>query len=301
VPQLTFEQARTILQSRIADSSNPTADDQALNQAQREVARARRWPELVVRAFLNTEAAYSTGTVATDGTTSVTLTSGTWPTTVASSKFRFALSTSDPWYEVATRSSASIILLNAAYVDDDQTAASYIVYKSHYSLASAVDRVEEMWLHDAGRHVPLHSAATDQHVTEFLHYPSGPGVPTHFYNMERDASGNRQILLGPNTPDDVYRIEYTYKKKTTDGTLSLDETRWPVILSRATAIRYEPEFYERSLVEMQRYEKLLADEWAREGETEIQEVRVADTRFRYPTRRGYYNDMMGFGRVSDPT
>ena len=300
---LTYTSARQILQGRIADSSDDDAVNQVLDQAQREVARARRWPELMVRGFFNTVAAYETGTIATDGTTGITLTGGVFPTDLATGKYRFALSTTDPWYEVATRTSGTAAVLSQAYIDPNQTASSYIVYKSHYSLASTVDRVEELWLHDAGNAVPILNAATDQMVTNFLHYPSGPGVPTHYYSVERDSSGNRQILLGPNTPDDVYRVEYVYRKKTTDGTFNgnLDESRWPVILARASAILYEPEFYERSLQEMQRYKLLLDEEWRNENESEVQSVRIGQTRVDYPQVGSDYAGLMGFGRVADPS
>lgn len=301
---LTFAQARTILQSRIADSSDSTAVDQALNQAQREVARARRWPELMVRAFFNTVAAYTTGTVAvTENSTTVTLTGGTWPTAVASGTYRFALSVSDPWYGVATRSSNAIILLAQAYVQDTDASTEYIAYKSHYSLASAVDRVEELWLHEEGHAVPLINAATDAMVTDFLHYPSGPGTPTHFLPIERDSSGNHQVLLGPNTPDDVFRVEYVYRKKTTDDTFTgnLDESRWPVILARAVSILYEPEFYDRHLAAQAEYERLLRQEWQRESETETQVVRVGQARYDYGSQSSYLDSLMGYGKVQDPS
>lgn len=302
---LTFAQSRTIIQSRIADSSDDTAVDQALNQAQREVARARRWPELMVdNTFINTESAYETGTVvATENSTTVTLTGGVFPSTVASSKFRFALSTTDPWYEVATRTSDTEIELAENYIGDTVSGSSFIVYKSHYDLASSVDRVEAMWLHDTRRAVPLISAATDQVVTEFVHHPSGPGVPTHFYMAARTTAGTRRVLLGPNTPDDVYRIEYQYRKKITDDTFTgnLDESRWPVILSRATAIMYEPEFFERSLVEMRRYKALLDQEWANENEVETQSVRIGESRMTYPSNRSFMDNLMGYGNVQDPT
>lgn len=303
---LTFAQARTILQSRIADSSNSTAVDQALNQAQREVARARRWPEMMVRAFFNTVAAVegtSAITVAvTNASTTVTLTGSTWPTDIATGTYRFALSLSDPWYGVATRSSDTVILLAQAYQDDTDSSTDFIIHKPHYSLASAVDRVEEMWLHRGGEAVPLQNAGTDQNVTQFLHYHSGPGTPTHYLNIERDSSGNRQILLGPETPDDVYRVEYVYRKKTTDDTFTgnLDESRWPVILARASAILYEPEFYERHVVAQREYEALLQAEWANENESESQHVRVGQARIDYP---GYdaMEDLLGRGRVQDPS
>jgi hypothetical protein len=300
---LTFAQARTILQSRIDDSSNATAVDQALNQAQREVARARRWPEMMDRAFLVTSAAYSTGTVAVDaGGTTWTLTGGVWPTDAASGRYRVSLGVSDPWYTIVTRSSDTVALTTgSAYLGSTVTASSYVAHKPHYSFPSTVDRVEEMWLHRGGHAVQLADASTDQHVTQFLHYPSGPGVPTHYLNIERDSSGNRQILLGPETPDDEYRIEYMAKRKTVDDTFSgnLDESRWPVILARASAILYEPEFYDRHIEAMRVYSRLLADEWGHESETQSPGLRVGDGRVAYPGAGAYLDNLLAYGRVDD--
>lgn len=249
-----------------------------------------------------TEASYSTGTVAvTEDSATVTLTDGTWPSTVASGKYRFSLGTSDPWYEVSSRDSGTQITLVDNYIDDTETEASFIVHKPHYSLPSAVDRVEQMWIHDQGRMIQLENAATDQHLTLFSHYHSGPGTPTHYYNMERDSSDNRQVLLGPNTPNDVFRVEYTYKKKTTDGTYSLDDSRWPIVMALARSIAYEPEFRQRAELAEAQYQRLLEREWAIESETETQHVRVGQTRINFPDHQDHISRIPGFGRVSDPT
>lgn len=298
----TYEQAREQIQQAIADSSNRAFVDECLDQAERTVARARPWPELMDRKFFNTVAAYSTGTIAvTVDTTTVTLTSGTWPTALATGEaYRFALSVSDPWYKCATRTSGTSMELADNYIDDTETASSYIVYKSHYSLDSTVDRLDEIWLHDAGNAVPLINAATDEEVTEFDHYPGGPGVPTHYLSIERDSSNYRQILLGPSTPDDVYRVEYTFQKQTTDGTFTLDASRWPVVLALAKSLAYEPEFYERSLREYARYKALLRQEWANENESGADFVRVGETRMRYPGRRSM-DYFLGRGKVTDPS
>lgn len=299
----SFVQMRTIIQSAIADSSNPQFVDQCLNQAQREVARARRWPEMMSRLFFNTEAAYETGKMAvTNASTTITLTTGTLPSTVASSGYRFALSVSDPWYTVRTRTSASVGVLAQTYAQDTNTSTSYILYKSHYSMPSTVDRIEEVWLHDDGEAVPLVSAATDQQVSLFTHYPTGTGVPTHFYMMERDSLGNRQVLLGPDTPDDVYRVEVTYRRKVTEGAFAgnLDDSRFPVILARALSMAYAPEYYERSQVEYAKYLKLLDQEWMFENEVESDHIRVGQGRISYPNLDGYHG-IIGNGVVEEPT
>lgn len=300
---LTYDQARTICQSRIADSSDDTAVEQALDQAQREVCRARRWPELIKRAFFNTEAAYETGTVAVAASgTTWTLTGGTYPTNAATYKWRIALGVSSPWYEVTARGSDTAVT-TAAYQSTAETAADFIIYRSHYRLAADVDRVEEMWIHGSNSVVPLLYAPTDQAATEFMHYPSGPGIPTHYYPYERDSTGRHQMLLGPATPDDEYRVEYTYRKKATDGQFdgNLDETRWPLIVSRALSILYEDEFPNRSLMEYQKYDRLLKKEWNEESETETQEIRMGDARYRYPGSDSYLRNLPGFGKTDYPS
>lgn len=299
----SFDDAITIIQAAIGDSSNPTFVRQCLNQAQREVARAHRWPELMSRGFFNTVAAFDDGTAAvTENDATVTITGGTLPADVATGFYRFALSSSSPWYGVRTRTDATNFELEEVYAQDTDAETDYILYKSHYSLPPTVDRVEEMWLHDGGTAVPLVNAATDQHLTSFQHYPSGPGVPCAYMNMERDAEGNRQVLLGPDTPDDVYRVEYVARRKVVDNTFAgnLDDSRWPVIVSRAKSLAYEPEFFDRSVVELKRYESLLAAEWANENESETQHVRVGQTRIDYPNR-DMTAGILGRGVIEDPS
>lgn len=284
---MTFAQARTIVQAAIADSSNSTFVDQCIDQAQREVARARRWPELMVRAFVNTVAAYQTGTIAVaNAGTTWTLTGGTFPTDVATGGYRIALSVNDPWCTIVTRTDGTHVE-TAAYQGTTQTASAYVAYKSHYSLASTVDRVEEVWLHDSGRAVQLENATNDARLTDWSHHPTGVGTPTRFYSMERDSSNNRQVLLGPDTPDAIYRMEFVTRKKTTDGTLSLDDSRWPVILARALSLAYAPEFYDRSQVEWAKYLTLLAQEWGNENEVETQAVMLGQGRLDYPQREDF--------------
>ena len=300
---LTFAQGLTIIQARIGDASDSTADTQALNAAQRKVAKARFWPELRKRAFFNTSAAFESSsgvTVAvTNGSTTVTLTGSTWPSNI--DEYRIALSPSDPFYDVATRSSDTVILLAEAYQDDTATGQEFTAYKSIYSLASDVVSHEEFWLHEQGRAVPLIYAATSEQVSEFHHYVGGTGTPTHVMPYERGSSGNKQVYLGPETPDDVFRVEYTYKKDTTDGTLTLDDDKWPLVLELATAIRYEIEHPQRAARAMKNYRRMLDEDWAMEGDGELQEVRSGDTRWRYTSSDWYLENLPGYGRVQDPT
>lgn len=300
---LTFAQALTIVQKAISDSSDDTFATQCLNQAQRIVARDKWWPELLTRDFFNTAAAYSTGTVTvTEGSADVAGVLTVFPATVASAFWRFQLTLSDPWYEVTTRTSDTAIVLTDAYVQDTAAGQTYLVHRPHYSLASDCDSVRSLWLHYEGGSIQLHNAATDQKVTDFMHYHSGPGTPTHYINIERDASGYRQILLGPATPDDVYRVEYVYRKATTDDTFTgnLDESRWHLVVQKALQLAYEPEFYERSVAAERRYEMSLSREWAASGESETTHVRVGQTRVDHPGGDRYLENLLGHGTVDYP-
>ncbi len=299
----SFIQAREEVARAVADSSDPVWIDRLLNLAQKKVCRARRWPELVDRAHFSTVGAYSTGTVSvTEGDATVTLTGGTFPTAVASAGYRFSLSVSDPPYLVRTRTSGTVVELAETYKEDTDASTSYLVHKPDYALPSTVERVEEMWLLRPGEAIPLTNAATDETVTAFLHFASGPGVPCAFYMLERDAQNNRRVLLGPETPDDVYRVEYTFLRKPLDNQFegNLDDSRWPLIVSAAKAAAYEGEFYERSLAELKRYEALLIEEWGVGDETTVQGVRVGDDRVNYPNMGGM-EGLLGRGRVVDPT
>lgn len=259
----------------------------------------------MMRAVVLTTAAYegsATRTIAVvNAGTTWTLTGGTFPTDIASGLYRIALSLSSPWYGVVTRTDGTHLeTTGSAYQEDTETASDFIAYKSHISLASTVDRVEQMWLLEPGGPTELVNASTDEEVSDFSHLPTGVGVPTHFYSIERDASGNRQILVGPDTPDDIYRIEYVARKKTTDDSLSLDECRWPVVLARASAILYEAEFFDRHLQAQAEYERLLAREIAAESEVETTGVRVGQSRVDFPFMDGM-EGLLGRGRVQDPS
>ena len=207
------------------------------------------------------------------------------------------MSASDPWYTITTRTDGTHVE-TAAYQGSTVTASAYIAYKSHYSMASTVDRVESIWLHDSGRAVEIANAATDGILTDWEHHPMGVGTPTRYLNIERDSSANRQILVGPVTPDAVYRLECVVMIKTTDGSLSLDNARWPVVLSRASAILYEPEFPERAAAEMARFQILLNNEWASENEAATQSVSVGEGRYAFPGNRDFYlRNLPQYGRV----
>lgn len=274
---ITFSEIRTIIQRRIADASDATKVNQAINQAQREFAKRFFWPELRVRSFIQTYAAYKTGTITTDGTINVVLDSGVWPATVASQAWRLALAHNAPWYEIATRTDNENIELAEAYIGANVAGSAYIVYKTDYAMPSNCNRVESVWLHKDSESVELIDALTDEEVSDFRHYPSGPGTPTHFLPIERDGSGNKQYRIGPAIPDSVWRAEVFYRRETVDDTFEFPD-RWPAIVARALAELYEEKFYDRHLRAMATYETLVASAILEERDVEQPSGRVGQDR-----------------------
>lgn len=84
---------------------------------------------------LNIVGDYSTGTVAiTNGSATVTLTGGTWPSWAASGEIMI----DGQWYDVSTRDSNTALTLSANWHLPSVTGKSYVLYQDNYSVADNV-------------------------------------------------------------------------------------------------------------------------------------------------------------------
>lgn len=267
----SFAQAKTILLNNLGedDSATDTFAGQCLDQAQRDVARECKWPDLYTRAFFTTVDDYSTGTVTVTNDSAAVTGSGTvFPTAVASSSYRFALSVGSQFYTVSARGGDTSITLAQNYVGSTASGQTYILYKSIYALASDVDRVEWMVLHDGTRAVHLFEQPSEQWVSDFGHFPLGLGVPDRFTPVERTAAGVVQVLLGPYAPNAVYRVEYGYRKTITEGSFVLGEALIDLVICRAQALLYERDHFQRSIAKNREYRDLLQREVERAGDAD---------------------------------
>ena len=97
-----------------------------------EILAELPWSRLDAMSVLQTSAPYETGTVAvTEGSASITLTSGTWTTDMTGRAFRVA--GRDEYYEFVYVT-ATTGTLDRVYEGDDDTAASYKIWQSIYPL-----------------------------------------------------------------------------------------------------------------------------------------------------------------------
>ncbi len=107
---------------------------QGVNDALDMVSQEAEWPWLLTdRGTFSLQAFYDTGTVAVAvGSTTMTLTTGTWPSWAASGKLKIAGKT----YFISTRTSGSVIELATAWKAAALTATSFILFRDEYPLAS---------------------------------------------------------------------------------------------------------------------------------------------------------------------
>lgn len=104
---------------------------QAVNNAIGWIATAKFWERYKTHGEISLQEPYSTGTIATTvGSTTVALTTGTWPTWAASGK----LLTEGKIYRVSSRTSNSAIVLPTAWAATALTTSTYVLFRDEYTL-----------------------------------------------------------------------------------------------------------------------------------------------------------------------
>lgn len=117
---------------------------QAVDDALEAISLARKWPyyqgdSAGMPARINLQTAYTTGTITVaNGSSTVTLATGTWPTWAASGEINI----NGIWCPILTRDSATQLTLRAAYQGTAQTAATYTLVQVAYSLPTDLQRLD---------------------------------------------------------------------------------------------------------------------------------------------------------------
>ena len=112
------------------DLADATVRD-IVNDALTMLAKEHSWYWYESRASMVLVEPYSTGTVAvTKGSTTVTLSGGTWPTVAAAGSIRVGNDT----YEIATRGSDTEVTLSVAYAGETDAATSFVWFQEAYSM-----------------------------------------------------------------------------------------------------------------------------------------------------------------------
>lgn len=189
---------------------------------------------LIGEGRINTEASYSTGTVAvTNGGTSLTFTDATLVTTWTNRRIRIEGRT-EP-YDVATIPTTATATLSQAFQGDTDSGLAFEIYRDVYPMPTDCEFSKELLLWDV----------TNGRRIEFVDYPefrekkraslAATGEPTEAARIGLTAAGVPQIELGPLAPSAARTILIDYYKSpvkpaTTATSLS---PLWPIAFENA--------------------------------------------------------------------
>jgi len=124
--------ARVQIRNQSGNQSD-TNIQQIVNNAVGWVATAKFWNFYKTYGDFTLREPYSTGTLAiSNGSTTCTLTTGTFPTWAASGKLKI----NSKVYRIASRTSGSVVVLATAWAEDSETVATFTLFQDEYALAS---------------------------------------------------------------------------------------------------------------------------------------------------------------------
>jgi hypothetical protein len=194
-----------------------------INRASQEIAGTWDWPFLRKLDIIQTVADYTTGTVSvSSGGTTITFSAG--PSVSLANRF-IKFSSTDNWYQItAHTASALTATIDPAYGPSSAlSSGTFTVRKIYYGIDSTMDNISDVKLSiDSGRLISL-SPIYSENALSFLGSSGRPegygvGVPT--------SAGLPQLFLFP-TPDDVYNLYVSGKKRVEDMTSDSDEPLLP--------------------------------------------------------------------------
>jgi len=242
----TPHKARTTCQDAIdhlIDYMGSNVNQEALRVAKRaiqlalkEVTNARRWSYYYQHGRIQTNAPYSTGTVALDVTggtyeRQLTLTTGTWPTWAAYGSVRIGTVT----YDVDRRISDSIVTLDSTITSAaDISSTSYTLFQDTFDLPSDFVAMDESFTEESWGGMEY------VHPTEWLrvvrYYQSTSNTP-RFYTIRGnpDVPGRMSLSLFP-YPDSARTVDFIYQRRPRDVTLDSYTTGTVSVSASSTTI-----------------------------------------------------------------
>lgn len=278
---ITFKNIQDIILDKIDvdDATTLGYVKQFINMAGRDIWMAHPWFERYEEAEITTVAPYSTGTItATKGSTTVTGSGTSFPTTIVNYETKFARSISDPWYAIASRGSATSLTLETAYAETSTGAgASYVVYWDTYALSPTVDELVDVRLIKPNYDGSM-TQVLEKRMDEAVYIPGHKGVPG-VYCLAHGRQDNKHIRLWP-VPDDTYRIRYKFLKEYEDMVNDADESVIPesrrdLLICGALihAFRLRDQ-YDKAAIEEVRFSRMLEEHWRREKAVAVVPARL---------------------------
>jgi hypothetical protein len=207
----TFGEIRMQCRKRFAGQVDADVLDSLINERYRRALRRLDWQRLKVQAWLETVVPYETGTLAvSEGGTALVGTDTVWTAAMTGRSIRIA--GRDEWYTF-TRTGALTGTIDRAYEGDDETAASYSIWKNVYVLPAACFRLLSMRI--LGDPQDLDQVSQEA-LDEMDPSRSDTGTPQRYALHQDDSSSPpcQQVELHP-VPDEEIGIPYWYTQDPT--------------------------------------------------------------------------------------
>ena len=191
----------------------PIEADAFIWQAVKDVFNDFPWSFAIKQGVLITEDSYTTGTVAvTNGSTAVALTDGTW--TAGWEQRRIAVSGRAENYGI-TITGAATGTLDTAWQGEDDTDATYTIYRDTYDLPTDCDYGKAYFIVDPNENRCLHmkdyGLFTRRKIAENAISTTGTPEIVTYVGLGSDAVP--QIQFGPQAPSEsrLYTVLYFAK------------------------------------------------------------------------------------------
>jgi hypothetical protein len=258
----TFGQLAAKLQEDI-HSFTPAKARQAINEAYLTIAEGHPWQHLLKRFTLQTEAEYSTGTIAiTENTTSVALTDGAWVVAwgTAPSMRRMEIEGRDELYDVTIFPTTTSATLADTYIGDTLTAGTYNLFRDTYPLPTDCGYAKLAALYDpsqrSGDRGRLYFFLPGRYIRERAFNARLTGVPQCFTLMSQtsETPPRPQLQMYP-APDEVRAYHGWYFRRPALMSADGEYPDWPAefedMLPAKAALDHfsKPMFYSRRFID----------------------------------------------------
>ncbi len=279
----TFRELINRVLVRVPDTM-PDQVKRHINDRYRTIQEAYKWSWLEKESFFQTSAVYSTGTInAIEG--SVTITGSATTFTAAGVGWLLKLQNQDEYYYVDSIATGTSLTVDAPYIGSTVSGATYAAYKTRYTLATDVDRMQTMWMPDVDREL------VKSDISWFNAQDSARqlvGTP-QWFAFYAASSGTEVIELLP-MPDAAKTIRYRYTRKivalTNDSDTILAEVRADVLVNGAVATAFAAMGRDLSASETARAAE--AERMFRVGLSEMRKADLSEARPRRVKLHGVY-------------
>lgn len=234
-----------------------------INATYQYISGLFNWPWLMKHSTFQTTADITTGTVSvTAGSTTVTFSSA--PTSSVANDYMIKFpTTSDDWYYISSHTAASTTAtMSVGFTGSSNiSGASYILRRVFYSMASDVDRVDDMRQTITDRKLePIDIRTFDRLIPD----PTFTGTPVYYSLLGVDSSNNWRLALYP-TPNATINMQLRYYQRITELSADSDSPviplKWQSALVFGALAMYGHDFIDDSRVKdaIMRFQSALSE------------------------------------------